>query len=141
MQDIGSFIINHWILFLALFTILALLAASYFTDRLLGFKDLAPPEATRMINQQNAVIVDVREEKEFKEGHIVNAVHIPLSQFEPQIKKLEKARGKPLIVTCDNGQRSARAAALLRKQGFEQVFKLGGGLQAWRGANYPLSAK
>lgn len=141
MQEFGTFVLNHWILFLALVIILGLIAASYLSDKLLGFKELQPQQVTQKINHDNAVVLDVREDKEFKEGHIVNAVHAPLSKLEGSMNKFAKYKERPLIVTCQNGQRSARACALLRKQGFENVFKLGGGLMAWRDAKYPLITK
>ncbi|MEO7558058.1 MAG: rhodanese-like domain-containing protein [Gammaproteobacteria bacterium] len=141
MQQITTFILNHWELFLALVVILALLASTGLSHNLLGFKELQPPELTQMVNHQNAVVLDVREDKEFGEGHIVNAVHVPLSTLEVRLKTLEKFKGRPIITTCQTGDRSARAAALLRKHGFEPVYKLAGGLMAWRGAKLPLSTK
>lgn len=138
MQQFGTFVINHWALFLALAIIIGLLVGTALSDRMLGFKDLRPAEVTRMINQQNAVVLDVREDGDFKEGHIVNAVHVPLSKLEARLKSLEKFRGRPLIATCQAGDRSARACALLRKQGFDHVYKLAGGLAAWREAKLPL---
>lgn len=139
MQQLGTFIINHWELFLALAIILALLAGSGLSQKVLGFKELQPAQATQMINREKAVVLDVREEQEFKQGHIVNAINVPLSELEARLKSLEKFRGRPIITTCQTGDRSARASAILQKQGFSPVFKIAGGLVAWRGAKYPLS--
>lgn len=141
MQQITTFILNHWELFLALVIILTLLASTGVSQKLLGFKEVQPQELTHMINRQDAMVLDVREDKEFSEGHIVNAVHMPLSTLEANLKTLDKFRGKPIVTTCQTGDRSARAAALLRKHGFEPVYKLAGGLVAWRGAKLPLSTK
>jgi rhodanese-related sulfurtransferase len=141
MQQLSTFIVNHWELFLALVIILTLLASTGFSQKLLGFKEVQPQELTQMINRQNAVVLDVREDKDFSAGHIVNAVHVPLSNLETRLKSLEKFKGRPVITTCQTGDRSARAAAILRKQGFEPVYKLAGGLMAWREAKLPLSTK
>ena len=141
MQQITTFILNHWELFLALVIILTLLASTGVSQKLLGFKEVRPQELTHMINRQNAVVLDVREDKEFGEGHIVNAVHVPLSVLEARLKTLDKFKGRPIVTTCQAGDRSARAAALLRKHGFDPVYKLAGGLVAWRGAKLPLSTK
>ncbi len=141
MEQFGTFILNHWELFLTLVIILALLAGTGFSQKLLGFKEVQPQQLTQMVNRENAVVLDVREDKEFKEGHIVNALHVPLSELEVRLKSLEKLKGRPVITTCQTGDRSARAAAILRKQGFEPVFKLAGGLLAWRDAKLPLSTK
>ena len=141
MQQITTFILNHWELFLALVIILTLLASTGVSQKLLGFKEVQPQELTHMINRQDAMVLDVREDKEFGEGHIVNAVHVPLSVLEARLKALDKFKGRPIVTTCQTGDRSARAAALLRKHGFEPVYKLAGGLVAWRGAKLPLSTK
>ncbi len=138
MQQFGQFIINHWELFLALAIILFLLMSDGLSDKVLGFKELQPGGVTEQINRHNAAVLDVREEEDFKQGHIVNAIHAPLSTLEADIKKLEKLKGRPLIVTCQKGDRSARGAAVLRKQGFDPVYKLAGGLIAWRSAKLPL---
>ncbi|MEO5573894.1 MAG: rhodanese-like domain-containing protein [Gammaproteobacteria bacterium] len=141
MQQFSSFIVNHWELFLALIIILTLLASTGFSEKLLGFKEVRPQELTHMINRQNAVVLDVREDQDFSAGHIVNAVHVPLSNLEARLKSLEKFKGRPVVTTCQTGDRSSRAAAILRKQGFDPVYKLAGGLLAWREAKLPLSTK
>jgi rhodanese-related sulfurtransferase len=92
--------------------------------------------ATRLINDANAVVVDVREPAEFNAGHLPNARNIPLKDLDKRSGDLPA--GKPVIVVCASGQRSARAAATLRKTGRDQVFCLDGGLQAWQQAGLPV---
>ena len=138
MQQFFAFVVNHWILFLALVVISVLLAATLLSEVLLGFKSVTPAAATQLINREGAVVLDVREEREFRAGHIVNAVHVPLTALEARLKELDKMRETPLIVTCQNGQFSARAGDILRKHGFTKIYKLGGGLMTWKDANLPL---
>ena len=95
-------------------------------------------QATLLINQQNALVLDVRDAAEYENGHLLNARNIPLGELEPRAGELEKHKGKPVIVVCDDGNRSGKAATALRKQGFEQVFTLSGGIRAWRQAGLPL---
>jgi len=95
-------------------------------------------QATLLINQQNALVLDVREAAEYEKGHMLNARNIPLGELEARAAEMDKHKAKPVIVVCDNGNRSARAATALRKRGFEQVFTLGGGIDAWRQAGLPL---
>jgi rhodanese-related sulfurtransferase len=95
-------------------------------------------QATLLINQQNALVLDVRESAEYEKGHMLNARNIALGELQARAAELEKHKAKPLIVVCDNGNRSGRAATALRKQGFEQVFTLSGGIGAWRQAGLPL---
>ena|SRR5258706_5237384 len=95
-------------------------------------------QATQLMNQQNALVLDIRDAAEFAKGHLINARNIPLSEIESRAGELEKHKTKPLVVVCENGQRSGRAIAVLRKRGFDQVFSLGGGISAWRQAGLPL---
>ena len=95
-------------------------------------------QATLLINQQNALVLDVREAAEYEKGHMLNARNIPLGELEARAAEIDKHKAKPVIVVYDNGNRSGKAATALRKRGFEQVFTLGGGIGAWRQAGLPL---
>jgi len=139
MHQYVTFVLDHWELFAALVIILALLAGGQFTDRLRGFRAVSPSEATQLINREDALVLDVREDGEYQGGHIINSVHIPLAGLNDHLGELEKHKDKPIIVGCRSGQRSARACATLRKQGFERVYNLAGGVMAWQNANLPLS--
>lgn len=141
MSQLFEFIGNHWGLVLALVVILALLAGTEFQRRVRGVKDIGPMEATRLLNQQDAVFVDTRSDAEYKEGHILNALHIPLGDLERRIGELDKYRDRPVIAYCRSGHRSASAGGKLKKQGFETVFNLGGGIMAWQNANLPVTRK
>lgn len=138
MQQFFNFIISHWVLFLALVVIIVLLAANFLSDMLLGFKSVTPAQATQLINREAAVVLDVRDTGEFGAGHIVNARHVPLGELEARLKELDGLKDTPLIVTCQTGQFSARASDILRKHNFVKVYKLGGGLIAWKDAKLPL---
>jgi rhodanese-related sulfurtransferase len=91
--------------------------------------------ATRLINGEGAVVVDVRDESEYQGGHILGARHLPISRLEsPDLKRKDKT----LILYCDSGARASKAAAALRKQGFEKVLLLNGGIGAWKQAGLPI---
>ena len=138
MTHLGEFVVNHWLLVAALVVILVLLAADGLKRRVLGFRDVKPQEAVRLINHEDAVMVDVRDDQEYREGHVLNALLIPLGLIEERLGELEPYKARPLIVYCHTGPRSARACALLQKQGFERLYKLSGGMLAWRGADLPV---
>ncbi len=138
MGHIGEFIVNHWVLTLSLVVIVALLVMDALKRKVLGFQDIKPQEAVRLINHEDAVPVDVREDGEYHEGHVLNAVHIPLGLMEGRLHELDAYKERPLIVYCRTGQRAAHAGVLLRKQGYERVYKLSGGILAWRGADLPV---
>jgi rhodanese-related sulfurtransferase len=95
-------------------------------------------EATQMINRQDALMLDVREQAEFAASHILNARGLPLSQIEARCGDIEKFKDKPVIVYCASGNRSGAAAAALRKHGFSKVFNLSGGFAAWQQAGLPV---
>ena len=138
MQELVTFFFNHWELFLALAVIVALLIYQY-VGAGGGARSVSPQEATTMINRENAVVLDVREPAEVKTGTILNSITIPLDQLQQKLGRLEEYKKTPLIVVCQSGSRSARACALLRKQGFESVYNLKGGIMAWSSAGLPLS--
>lgn len=111
---------------------------SFFGRRLLGVAEVGTLEATRLINQKDALVLDVRDEGEFKAGHIPNSRHIPLAGIGSRLKELEKFRQRPVVLICRSGSRSGAAAGILKKSGFNDVVVLQGGLTAWAQANLPV---
>ncbi|HKW37542.1 MAG TPA: rhodanese-like domain-containing protein [Burkholderiales bacterium] len=103
-----------------------------------GGPSISTLQATLLINQQNALVLDVRETAEYEKGHVLNARHIPMEDLAARSAEMEKYKSKPVIVVCESGNRADRAAAALRKQGFEQAVSLSGGVAAWRQAGLPL---
>lgn len=97
-----------------------------------------PGEATMLINREDAHILDVREADEFAAGHLPEALNIPTSKLVERIGELERFKGKPIIVCCASGIRSNKACAELKKQGFDKLHNLSGGVDAWVGAGYPV---
>ena len=139
MDQFLEFFGNHIALFVALFAIAGMLAWTILGSA--GAMKVSPAAATQLINDEDAIVVDVRGDGEFRDGHIVNAINIPVSALSEQLDKLEKHRHKPIISSCRTGQQAATACSLLRKNGFEKAYALGGGILAWRDANLPLTKK
>lgn len=105
--------------------------------RLSGIKQVGPQEAVMLFNHQDALVLDVREQSEFKDGHITKAKHVPLGQLKNQLTSLEKYKDKPVVVVCRTGSRSGHACGILRKAGFSNVSNLAGGIMAWEQAGLP----
>ncbi len=105
------------------------------------YASVDPLAASALLSHQDAVVLDVREPSEFREGHILNARHIPLGQLSNRLGELEKFKTRTLIVNCRMGQRSASACHILHKAGFTQIHNLRGGIEAWRGASLPVVKK
>jgi rhodanese-related sulfurtransferase len=81
-------------------------------------------------------LLDVREEHEFRSGHVPGAVHVPLKKLAERVPKLK--RDKPYAVICASGNRSRSATNLLLDQGFEGTVSVRGGTNAWAGTGRPI---
>ena len=138
MERFSEFFINHWDLFAILAAILFMLLSGSVTQRLRGFKGIDPSGAVLLMNHDDAIYVDVRDESELKDGTVLGAIHIPLGQFGARMAELERYRERPIIVGCRSGSRSASACGKLKGKGFEQVYNLNGGMMAWQSAGLPL---
>ena len=138
ISQLSEFITNHPWLILAAVALTAMLIGGELKRRLSGVRDVAPGEATRLLNHENAIMIDMRSDRDFRDGHIVNAVHAPADNGDMSAR-LEKYRDRPLIVYCRSGQRSMPVCSKLRKQGFEKVYNLKGGVLGWQQADLPIS--
>jgi rhodanese-related sulfurtransferase len=94
-------------------------------------------QATQMMNQGKLLVLDVRDAKEFAEGHLQNAKNIPLAELTGRLKEIEKSKNNAVIAVCDRGVRSSSAVASLVKAGFAQAVSLEGGLTAWKAQGLP----
>ena len=132
-----KFVIDNWSLFLIAIASGALLVWPLLRVRLSG--DLTPVRAVQLINQQKAVVVDVRETEEFAaETRITGAKNVPLAELEARLPQVVKNKALPLILVCPTGARASRALATAKKLGYEQAQVMAGGLKAWKVANLPL---
>ena len=139
MENLPTFISNNILLVMAFLVVLIMLLMNIFGPAIKGYKVITPALATHMINKEDALILDIRQDNEFVGGHIVNAKHIPLSFLNDRLSELEKHKNKPVIAVCRTGHRSSHACSVLKKAGFESVYNLSGGVLAWENANLPLT--
>ena len=135
-----QFLQDNWMLVALAVVSGVMLVWSFVGARLSGVEQADTLKATRLYND-DALVLDVREDKEYAEGHIPKAKHIPLGQLAGRLNELDKFKTKPVLVTCRSGQRSARACGMLKKAGFETVYNQAGGIIAWERANLPVSKK
>ncbi len=137
MEQFAAFLVDHVVLVLLF---LGLLGALVWTSvSTTGSGQVSPADAVRLISREDAVVIDLRPDGEFRNGHIVNAVHVPFDQVESRLGRLGKYRQRPVIAACRTGQQSASAARRLRSEGFERVHRLQGGMMAWQNADLPLA--
>jgi rhodanese-related sulfurtransferase len=133
-----QFLHDNWMLASLALASGTMLVWSFIGSKLSGIDEADTLKATRLYND-DALVLDVREDKEFAAGHIPKAKHIPLGQLKTRLNELDKFKNKPVLVTCRSGQRSARACSMLKKAGFETVYNQAGGIIAWERANLPVT--
>lgn len=138
MQQFIEFVTRHWDLWLALVILLALLVRLEIRTQAGALRLIQPQKAVQLMNTSQAVVLDVRDEAEFQKGHITKAIHIPEKELADQVKKLQKHKKKPIIVSSSQGQVSPQVGKLLQQAGFEQLYLLKGGITAWSNASIPL---
>jgi rhodanese-related sulfurtransferase len=100
--------------------------------------DVTPAQAVQLINRRDALVLDVRAPAERGGGHIPHARHLPFSELKERVDELRQFKERPVVVSCQWGAQATVACATLKKNGFNEVFVLRGGINAWRDANLPL---
>jgi rhodanese-related sulfurtransferase len=135
MSQLFEFVGNHPIL-VGIFAVLLTLFIRNETQR--GGRGVSPQELVNLVNKEGAVVIDVRDSKEFAAGHIVDAVNVPHTLLEGRLAELEKYKEKPVTIVCKMGQHAGTAGTMLRKAGFASVSRLTGGMTEWRNQNLPV---
>jgi rhodanese-related sulfurtransferase len=136
-----EFILNHYILVLALAVVTYLLIQEIFDSAFNKSRGISPLLAVAKMNQTDTLIVDVREPPEFVISHIEQAINTPLSKLPELLPGLlAQHKSSPVLIACQNGTRSASASKLFTKAGFEQIFVITGGMAAWED-DYKLPIK
>lgn len=139
LQRLPDFVQNNLILVAVFVVLLVMLVAGEVGRLTRKYKAITPGQLTQLINRDNALVVDVSAIADYQAGHIIGARHVPMSQFDPEQKDLAKVKDLPVAVVCKTGQTAAGACERLAKAGFSKVYWLDGGMQAWAGADLPLT--
>ena len=139
MEKFPEFVANHLFLFSLLIAILMLLAWNLFGDAMSGVNMLQPADVTRLMNQDDAQVLDIRSESDFEKGHIINALNMPVDQLPDKLDKLKPYKDKGIILCCANGSIAPKEARKLMNEGYDKVYALKGGILAWQNASLPLT--
>lgn len=134
-----DFVSQNWYLFAALGVILGMLAADPLIKRASGVKSVSPLEMPRL-TRDKYIIVDVSDPADYKKCHIPEAVNHPAKTLSKDLKPLDKHKKKNVILVCRMGNKSSSVGKLLLKNGFENVYTLGGGMAAWQKENLPVKS-
>ena len=136
MEQLFEFIGNHLFLVGAFIIVSGLLFWDYAQN---AKNNVNTVQAIELVNNEDAVILDIRSMVDYNKGHIINAINIPFNSLKSQLNQLQKYKEKPIIVTCRTGAQSSMACKQLRDEGFVDVYNLSGGILSWENANMPIS--
>jgi len=141
IEQMGQFLLNHWMLSSALLMILILLFIEDAYSKTAGGK-LSPQGLTQLVNSGQAVLVDIRDTESFTKGHLVGAINIPQPAVMQNVDKLKKsatAGNKSLVLIDHTGNQAPLVATKLRKHNL-RIHCLHGGIASWREAGLPLTS-
>lgn len=130
---------NHPILSTLWLTLLMLVVAAFSSGG--AGKSIGPQQLTHLVNREDGVVLDIRPQADFGKGHIVGAISAPQSKLASMEKELERYKERPVIVVCAQGLTAVNACKELKKQGFNRLYRLNNGMQAWLAENLPTSKK
>ncbi|WP_330927104.1 rhodanese-like domain-containing protein [Candidatus Sororendozoicomonas aggregata] len=135
MEQLFEFAANHLPLVAAL---VAILCALFLTEMRKGGQALSTQEMIQLVNQEDAIVIDVRKKADYDKGHIVNAINIPYANLKNRISELNKHKNKPIIIVDAMGQHASSAIKTLKESGLTNVVKLKGGVGTWQADSLPL---
>lgn len=135
LEQIFEFIGNHYVL-VSVFVFL--LVAFIINEGKQGGAAITPSNLVNLVNREGAVIVDIRDNKEYGGGHIAGAVNMPFGSIDSRIGELEPYKEKPVVLVCKMGQHAGSVGRKLRAQGFEDVRRLSGGMAEWGASSLPV---
>ena len=138
MDKLIPFAIENWPFVLLFVCLLVAYFFFEFKDKAYGVTALSSQNAVQIINQKNAVVIDIRDKTAFDNGHVTRAVHCPQSDLVDRALSIQKNLKDPVVIVCDNGMQSKKSAAHLKKMGYEAVYTIKEGLNAWQKDQLPL---
>jgi rhodanese-related sulfurtransferase len=133
-----EFLLQQWILVAALLVAIGMLL---FHETRKAGPALSPQQAIDLVNAEDGIFLDLRDGGDYKQGHIVDALHIPMAKLVDRKSELEAYRDRPIILVCKMGQQAGAAAKQLRGHGFDKVYKMAGGMLEWGNLQLPTVAK
>ena len=131
---------HQWMLLACFVFIIILIIVEEGKSRGAGGGQVNPKAAIALMNNDEAIVIDLRSKEAFNKGHIVHSISIPKDQFDINAPTLKNNADKKMIVVCMNGNDANRIALKLRKAGYDSKV-LAGGIEAWKNAELPLKSK
>ncbi len=134
-ERVIEFVGNHWQLVGAFAG--ALGAWFVYETRKQG-ETVSPQQLVQHVNQSNALVIDLRDPKDYRQGHITGARNIPYADLKDKVGELQSKKEEPVILVCGLGQYAGAAGKMLHQIGFKKVLRLSGGVNAWSSQGLPL---
>jgi len=134
MALILEFVAQQWLLVAAL---LATVGMLFFHETRKSGPSLSPQQAINMVNGQEGLFLDLRDGGDYKQGHIVEALNIPVAKLPTRMAELEKYKTRPIVLVCKMGQQAGVAGKQLKAAGYEEVYKMSGGMMEWGNLQLP----
>ena len=131
---------QNWVLLLTATISGLLLGRPLWGTMAAGSNAITTSEAVRLMNREKGVLIDISEPETYAKAHAAGAKNISYTELKtnPLTVGLPSNKSWPLILMCERGATSAKLVAKVRQAGYEKVFSLNGGLNAWRDAQLPL---
>ena len=137
MIEFIEFLQDELLLTGTLIALILLLIVNLYGDKFKKYEVVDTNGAITLMDDDNLIILDVREEKERSSGFIKSDIHIPMAQVKAKLDSLDKS--KKILTYCRTGTRSNRISELLCRSQFENVYCLKGGFDAWQKAGLPIT--
>lgn len=137
IQRLIEFIGNHPILIGAFAAVLTFIVINE-VRRKSGSREISAKDAVRLINDENALVLDIREAGDYQTGHIINAKNVPFSRLSEETASVGGDVNRPVIVYCKSGMNSQAACGKLQAAGYTRVYCLKNGLFGWQEENLPV---
>lgn len=140
MEQLITFAMSQPLLSTAWLVIVLLIIVITIRIQMSPIKQLSTQQMTFLVNRESGVVVDSRSEKDYKAGHIIDAIHLDNEKVtKNDFATLEKHKDNPIIVVCSAGLSAGKVTNQLAKAGFTRVNLLKGGMNAWLSAGLPVT--
>jgi rhodanese-related sulfurtransferase len=142
MDQLITFAMSQPLLSAAWFAIVSMIVVLTIRIQMSPIKQLSTQQMTFLVNRESGVVVDTRSDKDFKAGHIVDAIHLNSEKVSKNdFASLENHKDDPIIIVCTAGISAGKVASQMAKAGFTRVNLLKGGMNAWQSAGLPVAKK
>lgn len=138
MEHLPEFFANNMFLCVAFLIVLVLTIRAELFHQSSKANELSPMQAIRVMNNEDAIIIDVSDAADFESGHITNAINVPLAELSNKLPDLQQYKDKAVLAYCKSGKQSNRACGVLKKSDFKKVHNISGGLHNWLESNLPI---